>query len=72
MASMPFSHPPHLTGCQALAALRPLPLSPAAQGIALLKWLYAILPFSQKRVWLPEAIRHRLSALPGEQRMLIL
>ncbi len=27
MASLPFSHPPHLPGCQALAVLRPLPLS---------------------------------------------
>ncbi len=67
--SLALTTSPRLTRFLSLAVLRPLPFSPSAQGIALLNDSTAACPFPPKRACLPETIRHRLSALPGEQRM---
>ncbi|MCK5524480.1 MAG: hypothetical protein KAI83_15225 [Thiomargarita sp.] len=62
---------PTAPGCNALAALRPLSSFPKERGPATsmaLRRLY----FSKKVLWLPETTRHRLSAIPGSQRLNIM
>jgi hypothetical protein len=59
---------PTAPGCNALAALRPLSL-PLGGKAQLPQWLYAVWHFSKKVPGLPETTRHRLSAIPGSQRL---